>query len=215
MLRAIVGSAAASEGSCVDRVGVEPTFCLGKNQVQSGFATDPCGPTLWNRTRTSRASAERADQLRKSGIRALRTCLKRARSAKIIIVIIFGCQRTVSAAGRCARKAHLGPRCIRVLHGRTPRDSRSAFRCRFAKSDFYSQSVRSERRPENIKGPLGCPEAALHAVERVVTLNACRTSLGTRISDRTAVANARTHLPRRAHGELQRLGGGFESVMWA
>jgi hypothetical protein len=72
----------------VDRVGFEPTFCLGKSQVQSGFATDPSrvgwnganraragrgdvrhqiGPTLWNRTRTSRASAERADQLRESG----------------------------------------------------------------------------------------------------------------------------------------------------
>lgn len=30
----------------VDRVGFEPTFCLGKNQVQSCFATDPWLPVI-------------------------------------------------------------------------------------------------------------------------------------------------------------------------
>jgi hypothetical protein len=67
--------------SCVGPVGFEPTFCLGKNQVQSRFCYRPSSPTLWNRTRTSRASAERADQLRKSGIRVLHACFAGARAA--------------------------------------------------------------------------------------------------------------------------------------
>ena len=39
--RITVGSAAASGDSLVGRVGFEPTFFLGKNQVQSSFAIDP------------------------------------------------------------------------------------------------------------------------------------------------------------------------------
>ena len=65
----------------VDRVGFEPTFFLGKNQVQSEFCYGPISPTLWNRTRTSRASAKRADQLRKSGIRVLHGRFEGARAA--------------------------------------------------------------------------------------------------------------------------------------
>ena len=78
-------------------------------------------PTLWNRTRTSRASARRADQLRKSGIRAPRTGRHRERilanhpqpcAAQIIIIVL-----QLSESG--ARRAHLGPSCGRVCSART------------------------------------------------------------------------------------------------
>jgi len=39
------------------------------------------------------------------------------------------------------RKAHLGPRCIRVFRGRTLRDSRSAFRSRVANQLFYRSAL--------------------------------------------------------------------------
>lgn len=90
----------------VGPVGFEPTFFLGKNQVQSSFATDPSGPTLWNRTRTSRASAKRADQLRKSGIRVLCARVGNAHAQhQIIIIIVFSCQRSVGRpVGAYARR---------------------------------------------------------------------------------------------------------------
>ena len=101
----------------VDRVGFEPTLWRGKSPLQSDFATDPfaastaaCSPTLWNRTRTSRASAERADQLRKSGLRAPR---------------VFGPTRGADHHHRLRlsesgmRRAHLGPSCLRFAGGRT------------------------------------------------------------------------------------------------
>ena len=40
------------EGELVGRVGFEPTFFLGKNQVQSSFAIDP----MWSRSRDSNPS---------------------------------------------------------------------------------------------------------------------------------------------------------------
>lgn len=133
----------------VHRVGFEPTSCPGKNRVQSSFATDASragasparagggnrqlrGPTLWNRTRTSRASTERADQLRKSGIRAPRAWSTsrslempprsaRRRSSSSF----FGCQRAgARGAPRASmralsRRAHLGRERARMVCGRT------------------------------------------------------------------------------------------------
>ncbi len=64
----------------VGRVGIEPTSGRIKNPLQGQHllptqaadvrthADGEHGPTPWNRTRTSRASARRADQLRKSGM---------------------------------------------------------------------------------------------------------------------------------------------------
>ena len=76
----------------------------GKHPARAGhWIRQRSSPTLWNRTRTSRASAERADRLRKSGLRAphvvtSRDCLAihpsvRRRSSSSF----FGCQRS-----RCA-----------------------------------------------------------------------------------------------------------------
>ena len=58
--------------------------------VVGGCVRRPIRPTLWNRTRTSRASAERADQLRKSGIRApyARSSFQRGTARRQIIIII-------------------------------------------------------------------------------------------------------------------------------
>jgi hypothetical protein len=110
-----------------------------RRQVQSGFATNPSrgghhrlvpegvsgnsfSPTLWNRTRTSRASAERADQLRKSGYER-RTSRHREsgsshdppkRAAQIIIIVL-----QLSESG--AQRAHVGPACARFGGGRTSR----------------------------------------------------------------------------------------------
>ena len=69
----------------------------------------PFRPPLWNRTRTSRASAERADQLRKRGMYALRVrpcSLVRARSIAqrdFHRHQLFSCQRATRV-----RRAHLG-----------------------------------------------------------------------------------------------------------
>jgi len=65
---------------------------------------------------------------------------------QIIIVIIFGCQR---GGGRGAQRAHLGPRCDRLLRERTIRDSRSADQISSRK---ISSGVTPDARPETSKG---------------------------------------------------------------
>ena len=130
-------------------------------------------PTPWNRTRTSRASAERADQLRKSGIRAPRTRFEHARGA-----------RSSSSSLQFSQSAHetdLGRRCIRGLRGRT-------YRGRVIQSwspDQESRNsvvvcVRTNDGPKRRRATRST-WAALHRENVRFTLLAWRTSVGTRI----------------------------------
>lgn len=56
----------------VGRTGIEPVFRRFKKPLQSQRLLPTRGPTPWNRTRTSRASAGRADLLRESGMTSAR-----------------------------------------------------------------------------------------------------------------------------------------------
>jgi hypothetical protein len=65
----------------------------------------PFRPSLWNRTRTSRSSAERADQLRERGMFALRVRPSSwespiDRAARFHRHQLFSCQRTPACVGR-------------------------------------------------------------------------------------------------------------------
>lgn len=73
------------------------------------------------------------------------------RGRRIIIVIIFGCQRATLAV----RRAHLGRRRVRCQIARTYRDSRSGFQIAIRKVSCCVASV--EWRPETPKGHLVFP----------------------------------------------------------
>ena len=122
------------------------------------------GPTLWNRTRTSRDSIGHADQLHKSGVRAPRargaprsfemppqSARRRSSSS------FFGCQRAGASGAPCAfvrslwRRAHLGRRRARLSRERTNRDSRSGVQ--IASRKVRLSGLRTKR-PETSKGRL-------------------------------------------------------------
>ena len=76
-------------GRIVGRVGIEPTSGRIKNPLQSQrLLPTQYRPTPWNRTRTSRFSAKRADHMRQSGSSG---CLRHAGTH---VVHLFGCHRT-------------------------------------------------------------------------------------------------------------------------
>lgn len=131
-------------------------------------------PTLWNRTRTSRASAERADQLRKSGLRALRT-FQTVRSADHHHRSSVVRERRARGAPRAFmrsrfQRAHLGRRCTRLLRGRTHHDSRSGLEIASRKLiscglRFGSCPARNVERPPGF--PVGGPSARSGACKHV------------------------------------------------
>lgn len=151
----VCGSPWAPRGTSGDPrvswVGIEPTLCRFKKPVQSQHLLPTrghCGPTLWNRTRTSRASAERADQLRKSGKKRCTFPVGGTRSAPRHDEVseepstsclrhgclawhpssssLFSChERRWSTPMLGVRRTHLGPRCFRGTPRRTCRVTRS------------------------------------------------------------------------------------------
>ena len=64
---ATVGRTSRRGARIVGRVGIEPTSGRFKKPLQGQHLLPTHRPTLWDRTRTSWASARRADRLRKSG----------------------------------------------------------------------------------------------------------------------------------------------------
>lgn len=90
-------------------------------------STACASPTLWNRTRTSRPSIERADHLRQSGISRCAPCGTRSAChwvlASTLIVIALQLSQ-IADRSPAVRRAHLGPRCVRAARGHTCRESR-------------------------------------------------------------------------------------------
>lgn len=87
--------------------------------IQVLLQTRTNGPTLWNRTRTSRASTERADQLRKSGLRVPRASLVGVHAAPNHHHRLFGCQRADPWQAQGAPRA--------LMHSQSPRAHPSRF----------------------------------------------------------------------------------------
>lgn len=82
-----------------------------RDRYKASVCYRPSRPTPWNRTRTSRASAERADHMRQSGSSGC------PRHAGTLVVHLFGCQGTSPRRGQTSggaapfrRRSSPGPR---------------------------------------------------------------------------------------------------------
>jgi hypothetical protein len=99
---------------------LNPRFVGVRTRCNASVCYRPGRPTLWNRTRTSRASAERADQLRKSGM----ACRARPEAPARHVFRSGACQGTLiiidsSVVRDLPRRAQGAPRA--VMRSRRPR----------------------------------------------------------------------------------------------
>ena len=118
-------------------------------------------PTPWNRTRTSRASAGRPDQLGESGIYEPRAHGPRGRSPAGYSVVRWRAQGAPRALARpLSRRSHLSPGRARERRERTLLDYLSS-EDRYSKLVMLFASPGSVERGRKFEGPLGCCRAAL------------------------------------------------------
>ncbi len=153
-------------------VGIEPTSCGLRNHCKASICYQPDethGPTLWNRTRTSRSSAERADHLRKSGMwtpraprlhvdppRGRSTCSSGSRG----VLSWVPCQAPSSSSLFSCQRAQGAPRAFTLP--RFPRAHLSRQEIWSHKLQISSRKIRSRLtsdvvRPETSKGRLVFP----------------------------------------------------------